>query len=88
MKTEGINYVAADEGGLILTILHEGQEIKRRADDITDGAYWVNEYGLASRVLYSSTMILGTEHCFEKNDGPMDMWHESIDQAAWNRLYD
>ena len=83
----GINYVAADEGGLIFTIMTAEGEIKRRADDINDGVYWVNEYGIASNLLYCTSMFDGITHYFEKNEGPEKMFDQITTQAAYERLY-
>ena len=53
MNNTGINNVTASEGGLVFSINcpKEGG-IKRRADDVQDGVYWIEQYGLADDVAY------------------------------------
>ena len=48
MTNLGINYVAADEGGLIFGIDTEAGTINRRADTIVDGVEFVKKYGVRS----------------------------------------
>lgn len=82
----GINYVAADEGGLVFTIMTDEGEIKRRADDINDGVYWVNEYGIASNLLYCTSMFFGLDHFFEGDLGPEKMFEQIANEAAYARM--
>ena len=83
----GINFVGADEGGLIFTIMTDEGIISRRADDINDGVYWVNEYGIASNLLYCTSMFEGNAHYFQENNGPEKMFEQITNQAAYERLY-
>ena len=69
MSNFGINFVNACTAGLVFTInCPEEGEIKRRADDVADGVYWVERYGMADNCYLSSDMDFATEEGFA-NDG-------------------
>jgi hypothetical protein len=77
-----INYVSADEGGLIFTIEANEGEIKRRADTVEDGVYWVDQYGIDNNELYfSSSMDFATEEMFETDMGAKIMFEEIVAQS-------
>lgn len=74
MSNFGINFVNACTGGLSFTINcpKEG-EIQRRADDVADGVYWVERYGMASDCYLSSDMDFASEEGFKTDDGARKM---------------
>lgn len=78
----GINFIAADEGGLRFIIMTTEGEIRRRADDIEDGVHWVETYGVANTVYASSSMDFATEEFFETDDGAKQMWQTIMNTAA------
>lgn len=77
-----INYVSADEGGLIFTIQANEGEIMRRADTIEDGVHWVETYGIDTNELYfSSSMDFATEENFDTNEGAKIMFEDIVSQT-------
>ena len=78
----GINFVNADEGGLRFCIMTTEGEIRRRADDIEDGVHWVETYGVANTLYFSSSMDFATEEFFETDDGAKQMWQTIMNTAA------
>ena len=70
----GIHFVSASEGGLELIIDTKDGEIVRRADSIADGVYWVERYGFASSIYFTSSMDFATEEGFASDDGAKKMW--------------
>ena len=77
-----INYVSADEGGLIFTIEANEGEIMRRADTVEDGVHWVDHYGIDNNELYfSSSMDFATEEMFETDMGAKIMFEEIVAQS-------
>ena len=80
----GINFVNADQGGLIFRIecAKEGT-IRRRADSIEDGVYWVQRYGTSSNGIYfSSDMDFCTEEGFEKPGDAVAMFDKIMEEAT------
>ena len=74
MENLGINFVNACTAGLVFTInCPEEGEIKRRADDVADGVYWVEKYGIADACYYSSDMDFASEEGFASDDGAKKM---------------
>lgn len=61
---KGIKYVAADNAGLIFTIETENGDIDRRADTVEDGIYFVDTYGIATNLYFSSSMDFASEYGF------------------------
>jgi hypothetical protein len=57
-------------------------EIRRRADDIEDGVHWVETYGVANTLYFSSSMDFATEEFFETDDGAKQMWQTILNTAA------
>jgi|TARA_Y100000289_G_C3810839_1_gene93638 hypothetical protein len=78
MENLGINYLSANEAGLIMHIETRNGEIIRRADTLEDGINLVDKYGLADTVMGSSSMDFGTEEGFTKDSGPKDFWNAII----------
>jgi len=77
-----INYVSADEGGLIFTIEANEGEIMKRADTVEDGVHLVNQYGVDNSELYfSSTMDFATEEDFETDMCAKIMFEDIISQS-------
>lgn len=81
MTNLGINYVAADEGGLIFGIDTEAGTINRRADTIVDGVEFVKKYGVADAVYGSSSMDFAAEEGFADDDGAMNMWNRILEAS-------
>lgn len=79
---EGINYVNANEGGLIFQIQFQGEQFARRCDTVEDGVKWVMDYGIADACYFSSDMDFATEHYFETDDGAKRMFKEIIEFAS------
>ena len=59
--SNGINYVAANEGGLTFGIETTNGTINRRADTIQDGVELIKKYGIAEAVFGSSSMDFAAE---------------------------
>lgn len=78
----GINFVNADEAGLRFRIMTTEGEIGRRADDIEDGVHWVETYGVANTLYFSSSMDFATEEFFETDDGAKQMWQTILNTAT------
>jgi hypothetical protein len=78
-----INYVSADNSGLVFSIECADQgSIERRADTVEDGVYWVNKYGIDNNELYfSSSMDFATEEMFETDMGAKIMFEEIVAQS-------
>ena len=78
-----INYVSADNAGLVFNIecAIEGS-IQKRADTVEDGVYWVDQYGIDNNELYfSSSMDFATEEMFETDMGAKIMFEEIVAQS-------
>ena len=75
-----INYVSADQGGLIFNIECANESsIAKRADTVEDGVYWVEAYGIDNSELYfSSSMDFATEEDFETDMGAKIMFEEIV----------
>ena len=69
MTNLGINYVAADEGGLIFGIDTEAGTINRRADTIVEAVYG------------SSSMDFAAEEGFADDDGAKNMWNRILEAS-------
>ena len=65
MSNQKIKYVNACSGGLVFTMEND---LQRRADDIADGVYFVEKYGLADGLYFASDMDFASEYGFT-NDG-------------------
>lgn len=81
MSNLGINFVNADNAGLIFRIETQEGEIERRADTIEDGVYWVQRYGWTN-IYFSSDMDFATEEGFETDDGAKKMFDQIMKQAT------
>ena len=81
LASEGINYVNADQGGLIFQIQFQGEQFNRRADSVEDGVYFINEYGIADGVYFSSDMDFASEEGFLTDDGAKKFWNEILMEA-------
>jgi len=84
MADFGINFVNACTGGLKFRIQTAEGEIERRADDTTDGVYWVERYGFASDCYLSSDMDFASEEGFADDDGAKKFLNR-IRKAAYVR---
>lgn len=84
MTQEGINYVNANEGGLIFQIRFQGEDFARRADTVEDGVYFAQEYGIADSLYFSSDMDFASEEGFETDDGAKKMFDDIIDGVLAN----
>ena len=72
--SNGINYVAANEGGLTFGIETTNGTINRRADTIQDGVELIKKYGIAEAVFGSSSMDFAAEEGFADDDGATKFW--------------
>ena len=81
MENLGINYLSANEAGLIMHIETRNGEIIRRADTLEDGINLVDKYGLADTVMGSSSMDFGTEEGFDADNGPHIMFNTIMSQC-------
>ena len=79
--SNGINYISANEGGLCIAINDNGTEINRRIDTVEDGVYWIEQYGIADDVHFSSSMDFATEEFFETDNGAREFWFEIMVEA-------
>ena len=77
-EENGIFFVMSDEGGLRFCIMSDDGEIKRRADEIEDGAHWIEEYGICKSIYLTNNMYT--------DDGALKMWEACIASAISNRL--
>ena len=77
MKNLGINFVNANEAGLIFTIDTDKGSIQRRCDTIEDGQFWVGCYGVAQDLFLSSDMDFASEEGFA-DDGDAKLMLNSI----------
>ena len=82
MSKFGINFIGAQDAGLILTIQTNEGEIRRRADTIEDVAHWVTEYGVAAPCYFSSTMDFAAEEGFADDDGAVKMFDRGVELAC------
>ena len=64
MENLGINFVNANEAGLIFTINTNKGQIRRRCDTIEDGQFWVGCYGVSEDLFLSSNMDFASEEGF------------------------
>lgn len=79
MALNGINYVTANEGGLVFYINTQSGELNRRADTIEDGVYYIRKYGLAESVYFSSDMDFATEEGFATDTGAKEMFNSIME---------
>jgi hypothetical protein len=87
MKNLGITFVNACSGGLVFTINSTDGEIKRRADSIADGVYWVERYGLSDNGTYfSSDMDFASEEGFHDDSGAKDMFNRIMNNIDTRTL--
>ena len=77
--SNGINYVAASEGGLTFGIETSNGTINRRADTIVDGVELINKYGVANEVFGSSSMDFAAEEGFADDDGAKNFWNRILE---------
>ena len=70
----GINFINADQGGLVFRIATDNGNISRRADSIHDGVHFVNQYGVAKHCYFSSDMDYASEEGFADNGDAKAMW--------------
>lgn len=80
MENLGINFVNADQGGLIFRIATAEGDISRRADTIVDGVHWAKQYGFSDAGTYfSSDMDYASEEGFADNDGAKNFFDSIVD---------
>ena len=81
MKQFGINFVNADNAGLLLTINTPEGEIKRRADNEQDVTEFVKKYGISSFAHFSSDMDFATEENFLNDGDAKKMFYAGVEEA-------
>ena len=87
MLNIGIEFVNADNAGLLFHInTNDGEEIKRRADTIEDGVYFVKKYGLADRHFFSSDMDFASENGFTNDDDAKKMFDRIMNNVDTRAL--
>lgn len=77
----GINFINADQGGLIFRIATDNGNIFRRADSIADGVHFVNQYGVAAPCYFSSDMDYASEEGFADDGDAKVMWDQICKEA-------
>ena len=82
MSNLGINFVNADNAGLVFRIETSEGNIFRRADTIEDGVYWVQRYGWSDGIYFSSDMDFASEEGFETDDAAKKMFDKIMTQAT------
>lgn len=87
MKNLGIKHIAACSAGLVFTIETVDGEIKRRADDIADGVYWIERYGFSDAGTYlSSSMDFASEYGFTNDDDAKNMFENIMNNVDTRAL--
>ena len=82
MSKFGINFIGAQDAGLILTIQTAEGEIQRRARDAQDVADWIKEFGLAETCYFSSTMDFAAEEGFPDDDAAIRIFDRGVTLAC------
>ena len=73
MSNQKIKFVNACSGGLVFTMEND---LQRRADDIADGVYFVEKYGLANGLYFGSDMDFASEYGFATDKGARMMFDQ------------
>lgn len=81
MANLGINFVNADNAGLVFRIETNDGEIARRADTIEDGVYFIRKYGISSSCYFSSDMDFAADEGFADDDGAHKFFNRIVEAA-------
>ena len=77
----GINFVNACSAGLTFRIQTTDGVIRRRADTLEDGVYFVQKYGVSPLCYFSSDMDFATEEGYTTDDGAKKFWTAIVEAA-------
>ena len=78
-----INYISADSGGISLMLASGPRGYVGRASEVGSLARLMARFGLAERVMHSSTMDFASEEGFENDDAAWALWDAAVEEYNW-----
>ena len=87
MTSNRINYISAERGGIKLHLETgpSGPDFWSAGSSSEAGslARLMARFGLADRVMHSSTMDFASEEGFETDDGAWALWDAAVEEYNW-----